>query len=324
MSHSGDKCYGIPPRFNPEDGHTVAEVPAPGFGNWAGAPSAVYDDRSGDFYLYYRVRHPLTQGRGDECRIARSRDGHAFETVWRANKEDFGANSIEKASLIRDPGGNWRLYLCYEVGQQYDRNPPTWRIDMMEAAAPDKFDTTLSRPVLDGPMFGFTFVKDPAVINVGGEYFVYTSVGLPQQHAPADEHGVIKSRGRGWAALHRSYDGVDFPNAQIVMAPTRQGWDGFNVRITSVCRLDAVWVAFYDGATNRADSYDEFCGLATSHDLVDFHRLTVRGPWVTSPHGSRSIRYLEALVVGDSIHYFYEYTRPDRSHELRHNVVPLK
>jgi hypothetical protein len=84
-----------------------------------------------------------------------------------------------------------------------------------------------------------------------------------------------------------------------------------------------VWVGFYDGATHRADSYDEFCGVSTSFDLENWRCSESPQPWVTSPHGSKSIRYLSALLVGDEMHYFYEYTRPDRSHELRHSVVPL-
>jgi hypothetical protein len=323
-SHArGDKCYGVAPRFDPEEGVTIAEPPGSGYGFWAGAPSAAYDRRAGLFYVYYRVRHPLTQGRGGECRIAASKDGKRFETVWSARKDDFGANSIEKGCLLHDPSGKWRLYLSYEVGRAYDRNPPTWRVDLLEADSPEKFDPAMSRPVVDAPMYGFTFVKDPTVIVVGGEYHLYASVGLPQQHEPADEEGVIRTRGRGWAALHRSTDGVNFPTAQLVMEPRRHGWDAFNVRITSVCYLPPVWLAFYDGATHRADSYDEFCGLAVSHDLVRFRPLSVHGPWVKSPHASGSIRYLDALPVGDAMHYFYEYTRPDRAHELRHSAVPL-
>jgi hypothetical protein len=275
------------------------------------------------YYVYYRVRHPLTKGRGGECRIAASRDLNVWETIWRANKEDFGANSIEKGCLIRDPRGAWRLYLSFEVGRAYDRNPPTWRIDLLEADSPEKLDPAEARPVIDSPMYGFTFVKDPTVVIVGGEYFVYASVGLPQQSEPPDEQGVIRTRGRGWTALHRSHDGVNFPTAQVVMSPRQQGWDAFNVRITSVCHLAPVWLAFYDGATHRADSYDEFCGLATSLDLVNFRPVSVAAPWVTSPHASRSIRYLDAIVVDNTMHYFYEYTRADKSHDLRHSAAAL-
>ena len=107
------------------------------------------------------------------------------------------------------------------------------------------------------------------------------------------------------------------------MSPPRQGWDGFQRRLTSICYVEPVWVTFYDGATHRADSYDEFCGLAVSHDLENFRSLSTDSPWVRSPHGSGSIRYLQALPVDGKMHYFYEYTRADSAHELRHNVVGL-
>jgi hypothetical protein len=301
------------------------------YGYWAGAPSAVFDPDSKRFYLYYRLRQPLSKGRGGECRIAASTDGRKFETIWSASKEDFGANSIEKSCLIRDPGGKWRLYVSHEVGRAYDRNPPTWRIDLLEADSPEQFKVADGRPVIDGPMYGFTFVKDPTTVVFGGEYYLYASVGIPQQHEPASASplsgagaaDVIQTRGRGWAALFRSHDGVRFPTAQIVMQPRQHGWDAFNVRITSVCHLAPAWLAFYDGAGHRADSYDEFCGLAVSHDLVQFRSLSVDEPWVKSPHASGSIRYLDALPLGDTMHYFYEYARADKAHELRHNLVKI-
>jgi len=321
--NSGSKRYGTPPRFDPEQGETVIEPLGKEYGFWAGAPSAAYDPESETFYLYYRLRTPLHSGRGGECRVAASRDGVNFETVWTGKKEEFGANSIEKGSLIQDPSGRWRLYLSYEVGTAYDRNPPTWRVDLMEADSPADFDPALSRPVLDGPMYGFTFIKDPTVIVVGGEYHAYANVGLPQQHDEPDEQGIIRTRGRGWTSLHRSADGVTFPTGQLVMRPAQQGWDAFQRRMTSICYMAPLWVAFYDGATNRADSYDEFCGLATSFDLVNFHFSQAPGPWVRSPHASGSIRYLNALVVGDTVHYYYEYARADRAHELRHNAIKL-
>jgi hypothetical protein len=36
------------------------------------------------------------------------------------------------------------------------------------------------------------------------------------------------------------------------------------------------------------------------------------------------LRYLDAIVVGGVIHYYYEYARADGSHELRLNRVEVK
>ncbi|KXA92761.1 hypothetical protein AKJ64_02275 [candidate division MSBL1 archaeon SCGC-AAA259E17] len=63
------------------------------------------------------------------------------------------------------------------------------------------------------------------------------------------------------------------------------------------------------------DNYVEKCGLALSHDLGNWERITTDGPWIEGKHGN--IRYIDALRVGDEIFYYYEYTREDQSHELR-------
>ena len=316
------KWFGVPLRFDPEEGETIFLAPEEGYAYWSGAPSAIYDPDEECFYLYYRRRWPLREGRGGGCCIARSEDGTHFENIWSASKEDFGANSIERASLIQDPSGEWRLYIGFEVARAYDRNSATWRVSLLQADSPASFDPSLERPVMDGSMYGFTFIKDPVVAIIGGEHHVFCSVGLSVQHEE-DGAGVRRSLGRGWTAMMRSADGVRFATAKVVLSPG-EGWDCFQARVTSLLYVPPAWFVFYDGAGGRADSYDEFTGLAVTWDFEEFRRLSVDGPWVKSPHASRSIRYLEALRVGDRIHYFYEYARPDRSHELRHSSVSIR
>jgi len=109
--------------FNPEQGQTVIAPLQPGAGWWAGASSALWDEERRCFYLYYRLRRPRELGRGTDCRIARSSDGVRFEDVWAATKADFGAESVEKASLVKTPQGAYRLYLSYVASE--DRK---WRI----------------------------------------------------------------------------------------------------------------------------------------------------------------------------------------------------
>src|SRR5881392_3140954 len=92
--------------------HDGAEivVPAPGVGpgNWSGAASAVLHD--GVFWLTYRVRRPLTQGRGVSVVVSRSTDGVTFEPVTEVQREQFGCESFERPVLSPVPGGGWRLY----------------------------------------------------------------------------------------------------------------------------------------------------------------------------------------------------------------------
>ena len=168
------KWWGILPAFDPDAGNVVAEPPGAGYGFWAGAPSAVYDPGSNLFYCYHRLRWPLGDKRGGVCRIVASSDPSAspaaWRTVWEATREQFGANSIERASLIRDPfSQEWRLYICSETAQPYDRNPATWRIDLLQAASVETLDPRRRRIVMDAAMYGFSHVKDPVALVVGGD-----------------------------------------------------------------------------------------------------------------------------------------------------------
>ncbi len=75
------------------------------------------------------------------------------------------------------------------------------------------------------------------------------------------------------------------------------------------------YLATYDGGRTRFDQYEEWCGLAWSSDGLRFERLPQSEPWVRSPYGC--VRYVYGLRHGDEIFFYYEYTRPDLSHDLR-------
>src|SRR5205823_1817280 len=96
------------PPFDPLEGVTVTEPPGKGRGYWAGAPSARYDAAGGRFLLCYRLRRPLTEGRGYRCVIAASRDGVSFEEIWAVSSAEWGTPSIERSALVPDPAGGWR------------------------------------------------------------------------------------------------------------------------------------------------------------------------------------------------------------------------
>ncbi|MFC7504432.1 hypothetical protein ACFQRR_20435, partial [Nocardioides sp. GCM10030258] len=91
-----------------DDPLVVVPAPAAGAGNWAGAASAVLVD--GTYWLTYRVRRPLTDGRGVSVVIARSEDGERFTTVAEVHREAFGSESFERPVLVPVPGIGWRLY----------------------------------------------------------------------------------------------------------------------------------------------------------------------------------------------------------------------
>jgi hypothetical protein len=78
-------------------------------------------------------------------------------------------------------------------------------------------------------------------------------------------------------------------------------------------------VATFDGGRTSYDNYEEWAGLATSSDRHSFTRLDSGVPWVSSPHGC--VRYVYGLPVGDRMFFYYEFTRPDLSHDLRVAIV---
>src|SRR3954469_4242756 len=133
-------------------------VPAPGSqpGNWSGAASAVLVD--GTFWLTYRVRRPLTEGRGVAVVVARSVDGVRFEPVAEVNRDAFGSESFERPVLVPVPGLGWRLYLsCATPGSKH------WWVDSLTAPTPEQLATGVPRVVLAGD--DRTAVKDPVVTH---------------------------------------------------------------------------------------------------------------------------------------------------------------
>ena len=281
---------------------------AAGGGAWllGGCSIAVYDPEARRFYCYLRARWPLGDRRGGLCRILESADAVApaaeWTTVWEATRAQFGANSVERSAPIRDLiGGEWRLYVSSETAQAYDRNPAKWRVDLLQASGIGKLEPRERRVVMDATMYGFSHVKDPVVLVVGGAWLALTSVAWRDQHLGPDEHGLVRSRGRGMIALHRSIDGIDFPEAQVLAEPGPGGWGGINVRPSAVAYHQGCWSLLFDEGAGRANSYDEQCMLATSTDLVSWRRLTpAHRPWVRSSHASGSVRYVDVVLRGET------------------------
>src|SRR4051795_11890921 len=136
------------------DATVVVPAPDPGPGNWSGAASAVLVD--GVFWLTYRVRRPLTEGRGVAVVVARSRDGVDFEPVTELHRGQFGCESFERPVLVPVPGLGWRLYLSCAT---YDSKH--WWVDSLTAATPEQLPFGERRIVLPGD--DRVGVKDPVV-----------------------------------------------------------------------------------------------------------------------------------------------------------------
>ena len=322
------KRYGLPPLFDPAEGATVVEPLNSGEGWWAGAPSALYDPESETFYLYYRLRRPrgVEPDRGGECHIAESSDGRTFTPIWSAQKSQFHSDSMERAALVRCLDGTWRLYLSY-----VDPNHKKWRVDLMEADGPDRFDPASSRCLFDPDDLGIEGIKDPYVFTLGHKYHMVLSYATRTGDLSADQEKDLHTTADAYntgltisrTGLATSVDGVHFKWEGDILSPPRSGWDAWCTRVCSLLYLPPVFTAFYDGASDVSGNYEERTGLAVGADIGSLERVTPEGPILTSPHGSGSLRYIDTVQFPDRIHYYYEYARPDGSHETRLNIVEL-
>jgi len=318
-----NRVFGAPPLFDPERGTTVIEPLGSGNGWWAGAPSALW---TGDhYYLSYRVRRPQPE-RGGETRIAASGDGERFETIWVGKKEQFDTPSIERCALVRADDGRWRLYISYVDGAT-----DKWRIDLMEADSPDAFDPARRVPILTAEQIGAEGVKDPWVCQVGGVWHMLASFATTPPDLAGDHRALHGTRDiyntghtKSCTGLATSADGVRWRWQGALLEPRDGGWDAYAARMNTVVYRAPFWFGFYDGSKSVAENYEERCGLACSLDLRRWERLSITGPAIGPNGGPGSVRYVEAVQGPDWVRYYYEYTRPDGSHELRTSRVVVQ
>lgn len=302
-------------RFDPTDGTVVREPQGTGYGFWAGGAKVSFDEVSGDFVLFYRQRSPLEKGRGGRCAIALSDDGTTFSDVWSATKEEFASSSIEVGHCLRDPSGEWRLYISYELAQA-----PLWRIDVIRGPSIEALQSQSRRTVLWPLDYGLRSLKDPVVYLRDGRYYVYMAGPHRRPAMPAgDTLPVIPMEA---TLLGISSDGLYFPELRYVFeAPNVDAWYGKRARINSLVSMEGGYLATFDSGRTFYDTYEEWCGLAWSEDGLSFERVPMEEPWVRSPSGC--VRYVHGLKVGNEVFFYYEYTRPDLSHDLRVSRVSL-
>lgn len=304
--------------FDPLEGMTLIEPPDAGRGNWAGAPF-VWLDETGDFWLVYRLRKPHPH-RGYLLRIARSSDGIRFATVWEMTKEQLGTESVERCSLVRLDKNHWRLFVSF-----VDPNDRRWRIDALEAPSPEKFEPKGRRKVLTAPDAGVEGVKDPVVYFLAGLWLMFVSFSPTppqvteelkrQMHATGDVFATGLSRSATGLAV--SEDGANWEWQGEIFSNRPGCWDGYAGRISSVVYHEPVFVAFYDGSETVEENYEEKTGIAFSFDLRHWERVSRSKPALVSPFGTGSLRYMAVVPLGSEWWCYYEFCRPDGSHELR-------
>jgi hypothetical protein len=272
-------------------------VPAPdaGPGNWAGAASAVLVD--GTFWLTYRVRRPLSEGRGVAVVVARSDDGVTFEAVADVHREAFGCESFERPVLVPVPGGGWRLYLsCATPGSKH------WWVDSLTAPTPEQLPTGRRQVVLPGD--DEVAVKDP-VVEVTPEGWRMWLCCHPLTDPGHEDRMTTR--------LLTSADGLAWEDQGEVLAGRPGRWDARGARVTTVVAQRPLTV-LYDGRADAAANWHETTGVAR----WDGQRLVAddEDP-IVSPYSDGAWRYASAVRLPDGRTRFYvEAARPDGAHDL--------
>jgi hypothetical protein len=284
------------------DGASVV-IPAPdaGPGNWAGAATATLVD--GVFWLAYRVRRPLTDGRGVAVAVARSDDGVQFETVAVLSRRAFGAESFERPVIVRRPDGGWRLYLSCATP-----NSKHWWVEAVDADTPSGLVTGSRTVVLPGD--DTLAVKDPVVAVDGSGWRMWVCCH------PLTESG---HEDRMTTAYATSADGLVWDWHGEVLAPTPDTWDQRGARVTAVLSEQPL-VVLYDGRASAEDNWHEVTGVASGST----DRLTPHpdGPVARSPYSDGALRYVSAVPLPDGgTRFYFEAARPDGAHDLLTSVV---
>jgi hypothetical protein len=286
------------PQF--DDSTVVVEAPAPGAGNWAGAPSAIFDD--GVFWLAYRCRRPLAEGRGISVVVARSSDGERFEPVVQIGRDDFGAESFERPALIRRPDGGWRLYLsCATPATKH------WWIEAVDADRPEQLSRGRRAVAFAGD--NATAVKDPVIVRDGDRWQAWVCVH------PLGDVGH-EDRMSTWHAT--SDDGLVWRHGREVLRGRAGEWDARGARATAVVSLSPLTM-LYDGRPTAEANWFETTGVAVEHDGL---LIPVDAEPIRSPESDGAFRYASAVPLPDGrTRFYFEAARADGAHDLRTVVV---
>jgi hypothetical protein len=296
----------------------IREPAGAGQGYWAGAPGVFYAADERAFYLTYRVRRPrgVAPDRGGEARIARSTDLTHFEDIWSVTKDAYRSASIERSAIRRGRDGIWRYFTSF-----VDPADGRWCVSVLKHADVSRLDPSGAQRLFTAGALGLEGVKDPWIFDEAGVYYLLLSVAMATARTRDESHATsdIFNTGECISAtgLARSPDLDTWEWLGVVFAPPASGWDAYCRRINSIVRHGGHYIGLYDGSASHLENYEEKTGLAASDDLHSWETLTAGGPALTSPHGSGSLRYLDAVAVDDTVWAFYEWARSDGAHDLR-------
>ena len=294
-------------------------------GYWVGAPGSFYDADEKVWYLTYRIRRPrgVAPDRGGEARIARSKDLTTWEDIWSVTKDKFSSNSIERCALRKGSDGLWRYFASY-VDPENNR----WCVSQLTAREIGLLDPKTAKPLFKAKALGLEGIKDPWIYRHEKRFYMLVSVALPTKKTGAESHSTADIFNTGECvsatglAISNDLDHWDWQG--IVFQPETTGWDSYCRRLNSVLPSRDRFLGFYDGSASHHENYEEKCGIAVSNDWRDWKSLSPNAPAFISPHRSKSLRYVDAHIVGDDLYIFYEFARPDGSHDLRLTKADMK
>lgn len=280
----------------------VVPAPAPGEGNWVGAPSAALDD-DGGFVVAYRVR--TAKLRGAATLVGRSPDGISLTPVVTLDKERFGAESLERPALVRTEKGRWRLYVsCATPGSKH------WRIDALEADDPAGLDVAEPQTVFAGD--AHEGVKDPVIRRTTRGWHAWVCCHPLQVRGEED---------RMWTRYARSDDGLRWQWHGVALRGRQGAWDARGARVTAVLPDGS---ATYDGRASKAENFSERTGTA-------FPGATPGSLEARADEPVSTARYLDAVPLPaaragstSGFRLYYEAPLPDGSHELRTRMLMLE
>ena len=270
------------------------------------------------FYLTYRIRRPrgVAPDRGGEARIACSTDLTRFEDVWSVTKDAYDSVSIERSALRQGRDGAWRYFTSF-----VDPADGRWCVSVLQDADPRRLDPSKARRLFTAGPLGLEGVKDPWLFEEADVHYMLLSVAAPTSRTREESHATLDIFNTGdcisATGFARSRDLDSWEWLGIVFAPSTSGWDTYCRRINSIVRHEGQYLAFYDGSATHLENYEEKTGLAISKDVQSWKTLTPRGPVLTSPHSSGSLRYFDAVATDDGVWAFYEFARADGAHDLR-------
>jgi hypothetical protein len=294
----------ILPHPSPDNAVVVVEAPGSGPGFWAGGPSVTLTGE-GTFWLAYRLRRPVGEGRGYANVIARSDDGVVFETVAVLGREDFDCDSLERPALVAVADGSWRLFVsCATPGTRH------WRVDALEATDPGAFDPASAVTVLAGDEM--TGVKDPVVRVHDGSWHMWLCCHPLDR---ADDTDRMSTR------YGISPDGWAWEIGEVALDGTPGSWDQRGTRVADVVRTEAGWWAYYDGRASKEENAEERTGFASGDSPGDLRAV---GEAVGAfADGRGSLRYVSMVALPDGgSRLYYETSRRDGAHDLRTEYVP--